>query len=182
MESQTDKKGERSCQCLCSTRTVWSIHSHFARPPPETMSFHHSPWFHTPRPNIWADMNRNEKHRIVFQQTIVSSAVICVMLSTPLGLYISGPFVCMPAVFPSARKHDWGQQYSTFSLIGQLLCFSSDNLNCSVLPSGWYITWLANWHCPWSQMPTFIIHILGVTFLEPMFYMLKSVSKNQKIL
>lgn len=41
----------------------------FARPPPETAVLHHLIWFYTHRPNIAADMNRNEKYSTVFPQT-----------------------------------------------------------------------------------------------------------------
>lgn len=94
-----DKERERSCQHLCSSRTVRGVRSHapslpflflFARPPPPKKPvFHHSAWFHTPRPNIRVDMNRKEKHGIVFPRTIVSTVVICVMLSSGVSRPLS---------------------------------------------------------------------------------------------
>lgn len=116
----------------------------FARPPPETVSFHHSTWFHTPRPNIKVDMNRNEKHRIVFPQTIVSTAVICVMLSTGVSRPISLWAAFLPACCLSIRPSTLSTTAVFLSLSlctrGQSLCFSTGHLTCRVLP-WWLITW-----------------------------------------
>ena len=48
------------------------------------------------------DMKRNEKHGIVFPQTVVSAEVICVMLSTALSRPVS-LCACLPACLPACR-------------------------------------------------------------------------------
>ena len=113
-ERKTDKKREKlsvspliqNCPKHSFTLSLFlslSLSFLFARPPPETVVLHHSTWFHTPRTNIKLDMNRNEKHGIVFPQTIVSTAVICVIPSTGVSRPISLWATSLPACCLSIR-------------------------------------------------------------------------------
>lgn len=126
----------------------------FARPPPETVLLHHSTWFHTPRPNIKADMKRNEKHRIVFPQTsCVHCSYLCHALWWCKWTYISLAGCTLSfhqktfqrtAVFLSLPLH----------LTGQSLCFSSGHLTCRLLPSGWYTWSLSTPRCAHRRVKT----------------------------
>lgn len=93
-------------------------------PPPLTplagLSSLHSPWFHTLRPNIGADMSRNKTAGIVSPQAIASAAVI--LASPP------------PPQPPPSLHRGLGRTNSALtsagltalisSLIGQPLCLS----------------------------------------------------------
>lgn len=111
-EDDTDKKKEREAVSVCAHPELSEAFIHtlppslsfpLTHPPPEAVVFHHSTCFHTPKPNIKVDMKRNEKHSIVFPQTLVFATVICVMPSTGVSRPISLWAVCPPARCLSIR-------------------------------------------------------------------------------
>lgn len=105
------KKREETCLLIQNCLEFFSTFSlpHyllFACTSPRMLSFHHSSWFHTLRPNIKVDRSRNKKHGMAFHRRLcpLQLFVSCYLPLLSINLYLSGLPICLPAFFPSHWK------------------------------------------------------------------------------
>lgn len=110
-EARTDKKKRERSRHVAAHPELSQVFIHtlppslfpLRSPSSRDVSFYHSTWFHTPRPNIRVDMNEMNTGLSFHRQLCPLRLFVSCYPLVLVGLYLSGPLTRLPACCLSIR-------------------------------------------------------------------------------